>query len=86
MPTTKRMEVTEYLDGNDGFALKVTYPPVALRGVWVDSTRMFKGGCEVCAEVAHGQIMLSLAGHTFPKGNRNVKVVYWADVPVKGGK
>lgn len=82
MPTARRMEVTEYLDGNDGFGLKVKYPPRGLRGVWVDAARMFAGNCQVPAEVAHGQIMLSLVGHAFPVGNRNVKVVYWADVPV----
>lgn len=80
---TQRMEITEYLDGNDSFGLKVKYPPVDLRGVWVDSSRMFDGVPGVCAEVAHGQILLSVVGHTFPKGNRNVKVVYLADVPVK---
>ena len=85
MPKTECMEVTEYLDGNGEHELLLQYTLSELRGVWADSGRRFNAVHLVQVELVRGT--KSLRAHTpfklWPVGNRNVKVTYWADVPVK---
>ena len=84
MPTTERMEITEYLDGNGRYALSLKYPVVELRGVWEDRDRLFAGSCRVLVRCVVTSTSLQLASHTtWPVGARNVKVTYLADVPVE---
>lgn len=84
MPTTERMEVTEYLDGNGEHELTLQHPIFQLRGVWVDENRGFAKRTLTPIKRFNASVSLVLAsGAPWPTGRRNVKVTYWADVPVE---
>ncbi len=86
MGTTERMEVTEYLDGNGQHELTLQCPIFQLRGVWVDENRGFAKRTLTPIKRFNASASLVLAsGAPWPVGRRNVKVVYWADVPVETG-